>query len=61
MSWEQVERNWKQLKSNVVEQWDHLEHPLASRVRETNESADDAEAFDLTDWQQRLNEFRRFA
>jgi hypothetical protein len=36
MSWEQVERNWKQLKSDVVEQWDDLdEQLLASRVRET--------------------------
>ena len=42
MNWDRIEGNWKQIKGNLIEQWDDLtEDQLPSRIEETYEGADD--------------------
>ena len=60
MNWDRIEDNWKQIKGNVVEQWNDLtEDQLASRIQETYGISDDEAECELTDWQQRLSEINR--
>jgi uncharacterized protein YjbJ (UPF0337 family) len=62
MNWDRIEDNWKQIKGNVVEQWNDLtEDQLASRIQETYGISDDEAERELTDWQQRLSEINRAA
>jgi len=62
MNWDRIEGNWKQIKGNVLEQWDGLTaDQLASRIQETYGIADDEAERELTDWQQRLSEINRAA
>ena len=62
MNWDRIEDNWKQIKGNVIEQWDDLtEDKLTSRIQETYGITDDDAEDELTDWQQRLNEIERDA
>ena len=62
MNWDHIEDNWKQIKGNVIEQWDDLtEDQLVSRVQETYGISDDEAERELTDWQLRLSEINRAA
>jgi uncharacterized protein YjbJ (UPF0337 family) len=62
MDWDRIEGSWKQVKSNVIEQWDDLnEDQLASRIQETYGIWDEEAEPELSDWQQRLSEIERAA
>ena len=60
MNWDNIEDNWKHIKSNVTEQWGNLnDGQLASRVLDTYESLDDMTELELSDWQLRLSDINR--
>ena len=61
MNWDRI-GSWKQIKGNIIEQWDDLtEDQLASRIQETYGNSDDEAEYELTDWQLRLREIDRVA
>jgi uncharacterized protein YjbJ (UPF0337 family) len=60
MNRDRIEGNWKQIKGNLLEQWeDPTEDQLASRIEEMYEGTDDDAEGELTGWQQRLSEIER--
>jgi hypothetical protein len=62
MNWDRVEDNWKRIRGNVIEQWDHRagDRP-ARRVRDPYGISDDGEGHEHMEWQQRLREIERSA
>jgi len=67
MNWDHIERNWKQFKSNVKEQWGRLTDdqldviageraPLAGKIQETYGVSKDEAEKQLADFQMRMKE-----
>jgi len=62
MNWDRIEDDWKGIRGEVIEQWDHRAGgQRASRVRDPCGISDDGDGHERTEWEQRLREIERSA